>query len=252
MDIKKYLDRIGIKEELEPTIESLFNMQTAHLYSIPFENLDIHYGTKIELDIAKLFKKIITNGRGGFCYELNGLFYKLLTSLDFNARMISAKVYSKEKGYGKEFDHLALLVKIDQDEYLADVGFGEFTMEPLKFELNTHQKDKNGIFVIDKYDDKTFRVNKLENDEAMPQYIFKETSRSLDDFINMCIFHQTSKDSHFTHNKIITLPTRKGRITLTNDKLKIRSEERSNEVFVKNENEFHKYLNQYFKIILRN
>lgn len=250
MNIEKYIKRIGIKEKLEPTIESLFKLQTAHLYSIPFENLDIHIGTKIELDISKLFEKIITNGRGGFCYELNGLFYELLTSLDFNARMISAKVYSREKGYGKEFDHLALLVKIDQDEYLADVGFGEFTMQPLKFELNTHQKDKNGIFVIDKYDDKTFRVNKIEGDKVRPQYIFKETRRSLDDFINMCIFHQTSKESHFTKNKIITLPTENGRITLTSDKLKIRSKEYTNEVLVKDENQFHKYLKQYFKINL--
>lgn len=250
MNIEKYIKRIGIKEKLEPTIESLFKLQTAHLYSIPFENLDIHIGTKIELDISKLFEKIITNGRGGFCYELNGLFYELLTSLGFNVTMISAKVYSKEKGYGKEYDHLALLVKIDQDQYLADVGFGEFTMKPLKFELNTQQKDKNGIFSIDKYDEKTFRVNKIEYSGAIPQYIFKKTSRNLDEFINMCTFHQTSKESHFTHKKIITLPTENGRIRLTSDKLKIQSEEYSNEFLVKNGNDFRKYLKQYFKINL--
>ena len=105
MNVQKYLERIGIVEISEPSINFLKQLQAAHLLNIPFENLDIHYGNEIILDISKLYEKIVINGRGGFCYELNGLFCELLILLGFKVRRISANVHNKEKGYGKDNDH---------------------------------------------------------------------------------------------------------------------------------------------------
>ena len=125
-----YLERMGFRESTEPGLESLTQLQEAHLLNIPFENLDIHYGIPIELDIDKIYQKIIIDKRGGFCYELNGLFYELITAIGFKAKRVSARVFNKEKGYGPEFDHLAIIVDISGVEYLSDVGFGEFTFAP--------------------------------------------------------------------------------------------------------------------------
>ena len=91
-EISKYLQRINYSGDLIPTFDRLCKLQKIHLLNIPFENLDIHYGNKIVLDVDKIYNKIINRRRGGFCYELNGLFFTLLKSLGFDAKRISARV----------------------------------------------------------------------------------------------------------------------------------------------------------------
>ncbi len=135
MDIQKYLSRIDFDKTIDLNRECLSSLQKSHLLNIPFENLDIHQSRKITLDEKGLFNKIILENRGGFCYELNGFFYYLLKEFGFNVRLISGRVYDKKKGYGKEFDHMALIVFLNNTEYLVDVGFGEFVFNPFEILL---------------------------------------------------------------------------------------------------------------------
>ncbi|MCI0473517.1 MAG: arylamine N-acetyltransferase [Ignavibacteria bacterium] len=218
LDIKQYLQRLKYTGNTNPTPETLFALQETHLMSVPFENLDIHNNVKI--DLTNLYDKIVIRNRGGFCYELNGLFYELLKALGFSVKMVSARVFQGEKGFGAEFDHMALIVRFGNDEYLADVGFGEFTIKPLKIEFDKEIKDPLGVFRIEKYDD-TYNVVKQKDESGnyLPRYIFSDTERAIDDFREMCIFHQTSSESHFTQNKICSLPMKDGRITLSGKKL---------------------------------
>ena len=83
MNLHQYLQRIDYKGSLKPSLKTLANLQKQHLLHIPFENLDIAAGVPIELDINRIYKKVIMNKRGGFCYELNRLFCELLTQLGF-------------------------------------------------------------------------------------------------------------------------------------------------------------------------
>ena len=248
MNIAAYLDRIKYSGKKEPTFEVLHALQKAHLFHIPFENLDIHFNRPIILNTEKIFEKIIINQRGGFCYELNGLFYELLQSLGFSVTRISARVYNSEKGYGQEFDHFALLVNVEGQKYLCDVGFGEFAFSPLKFELNMKQKDARGIFLIDKFDDNYFRVNKLNAGKLIPEYIFKTIPRKLKDYQQMCFYHQKNPNSHFTKKKLISRPTENGRITLTDNMLKITDKENIQEIKINNDEAFHAALWNYFNI----
>jgi len=135
MDINNYIRRIEYNGSLKPTLPVLRKLQKQHLLHVAFENLDIHYGRKIILGIGNFFEKIILKGRGGFCYELNGLFYALLSELGFEVKMVSA------------------------------------------------------------------------------------TKRKLSDFEDMCEFHQTSPESHFTQNKLCSILTPDGRMTLTDPRL---------------------------------
>jgi len=251
MIILDYLNRIRVNSNIETSIDGLSQLQKHHLMMIPFENLDIHNGTRIQLDINKLFNKIIAKGRGGFCYEVNSLFFELLISLGFEAKRISAKVFSKENSYGQEYDHLAILVKIGNIVYLSDVGFGEFAFSPLKFELGIKQEDQRGIFYFDKYDDDYFRISKIEKEEIVPQYIFTTASRELSEFENMCNYHQTSPESHFTRQKAISLPYENGRLTLTEDKLKITDGNSVKEKSLSSSSEFDELLWKYFKIKMK-
>jgi N-hydroxyarylamine O-acetyltransferase len=246
MNKDRYFSRIKYNGSLNPTLEVLSRLQEAHLLSVPFENLDIHYGVPIELDINKIYKKIILQHRGGFCYELNGLFYELLFTLGFNVKRISARVFDKGNGYGPEYDHLAIIAVFDGIEYLSDVGFGEFCFSPLKLETETMQNDKRGDFIIQKFETDYYLVSKSENGTLLPQYCFETTARELNEFNEMCIYHQTSPQSHFTQNVLITRPTQEGRITLSRNTLKVKSADSINETPIENEYAFRGMLWKYF------
>lgn len=250
MDIVKYLDRIQYKGKTTSEIDVLNDLHVHHLLNVPFENLDIHYGVQISLDIDKLFEKIVIRKRGGFCYELNGLFFELLKELGFNVKRVSARVYNHRTGnYGEELDHLAIIAEINHKEYLVDVGFGDFVCKPLRFGLNKPQKDVRGNFIIETYKNGYYRVLKLVGDEKLPEYIFTKKARDIKVFEAMCHYHQTSPNSHFTQKRLISKPSKKGRITISGDSLKITEEEKM--VFqkhIKNEGEFTEYLLKYFNI----
>ena len=248
MEISKYLERIKYSGTLEPNLQLLNKLQKSHLLNIPFENLDIHYHTPIKLDIDKIYDKIICKNRGGFCYELNGLDYELLIALGFKAKRVSARVYSKENEYSPEFDHLTLLVNIENIEYLTDVGFGEFIFEPLELELGKIQNDERGCFLIDEYEGGYFRVNKIDNDTSTPEFIFKNEEKELEEFAEMCEYHQTDPNSHFMQKRLISLPTLNGRITISGDLSKIKEHNSITEKELKTEAEFEKELWDKFKI----
>jgi N-hydroxyarylamine O-acetyltransferase len=220
MDIDAYLHRISFKQPVKTDLQTLVELQRHHLLNIPFENLDIHYQRPISLDPDAIYDKVLRQKRGGFCYELNGLFCAMLKSLGFKVKMISARVHQKEGGYSPEFDHMALLVTIDNDTYLVDVGFGRFSLQPLLLREEVILKDPHGNFVFDSYQDH-YRINLIEKGERMPQYIFTIHTRQLKDFAAMCHFHQQSPDSHFSQKKVISLSLEKGRITLNDDTLKV-------------------------------
>src|SRR5947199_67751 len=121
MNAAAYLERIGYQGPRAPTAETLRRLHLAHLYAVPFENLSIHWGEPIRLDDEALFEKVVTRRRGGFCYELNGLFAALLRALGFDVAMLSAGAGRANGDYSPDYDHIALLVTLD-DRWRADGG----------------------------------------------------------------------------------------------------------------------------------
>jgi len=248
---EKYLDRIKYSGELKPNLSLLKKLQKNHILNIPFENLDIHYQTPIELNIDRIFEKIVQNNRGGFCYELNGLFYELLLSLGFKAKRVSARVYEKGTKYSPEFDHFAIVVEIENIEYLTDVGFGEFIFEPLELQFGKIQKDPRGSYVVDKYEGEYFRISKIEDGKSTPEYIFKNVECELREYAERCRYHQSNPNSHFMKKRLISLPTENGRITISGNTLKIKEETKVTEKELKNETDFEKELWEKFQISLK-
>jgi N-hydroxyarylamine O-acetyltransferase len=244
-----YLHRIGYQGSQEPTFETLRSLQRAHLLSVPFENLDIHIGREIKLDLDAFFEKIVTDRRGGFCYELNGLFAALLRQMGFQVILLSARV-TDEDGIGQEYDHLLLLVQFEQP-YLVDVGFGDSFLEPLQFN-NQNQRDPNGIYHLTCMDDQ-WALWEYHQDDLFwhPKFIFRLQPRQLNEFAGMCHYHQTSPESSFTRQRVCSLALPDGRITLTDTRL-IKTILGQTEVFpVSDDEEFNSALWEYFRIRLR-
>jgi len=248
MYIQPYLKRINFKKLVDTSLNTLFELQKAHIKNVPFENLDIHYNKEIKLDVDTIYRKIVHNKRGGFCYELNGLFYSLLKTIGFNVKMISAKVHKKNDIYGKEFDHLATIARVNNQDYLVDVGFGKFAFEPLVMKMNVLLTDDFGKFQFNKFDENYFKINELVDGKLIPQYIFKTIPRKLSNFEAMCTFHQTSSESHFTAKKVITIFTGKERVTLNDNLLKITTNGKVDELHFKETKKFNELLKKYFNI----
>src|SRR5689334_10616650 len=153
MDVHAYLDRIGYRGAIEPTFETLAALQRAHLLAAPFENLDIGLGRPIVLDHGLLFDKIVTRRRGGFCYELNGLFAELLRALGFHVTRLAAGVARADGEFGPEFDHLTLLVREPNQsgtQWLVDVGFGDSFRAPLRLADGLEQPQDGRAYRLDR------------------------------------------------------------------------------------------------------
>lgn len=236
--MEKYLSRIGLGGlELKSDFDSLRLLQRSHLLTVPFENLDIHWKRPIVIDTKKFYEKIVDEKRGGFCYELNGLFNELLVSLGFRTRLVSARVFNGSE-HGPEYDHAAIIVTIGDEEYLADVGFGDFTAEPLQFVPDKAQQDAAGFFVIRKFDDQYFEVAKRDGDVWKSEYIFQDIARNLPEFGEMCDFQQYSPDSHFIKGKVCSLMIENGRKTLTDKSYIVTQLGQRSENAVNSESEF--------------
>lgn len=245
-DVDSYLKRIHCQRERVPNLRFLKNLHRAHLLHIPFENLDIHLGNQILLDIDKMYKKIILGHRGGFCFELNGLFYQLLSKLGFTCHLISAQVY-KDGAPGQPFEHAALLVYFEDQAYLVDVGFGDLFLHPKLLQPGQVQMDYNRFFKFDKTIDDEYILCMSENSiDYESKYIFKTQKRQLIEFIDMCDYHQTHKNSHFRKKKIITRATTTGRVTLTDYQLILTNSGKREEQNILNIDEFKVRLKEYF------
>lgn len=250
MDVSPYLTRIGYSGSTDPIPENLRQLHVAHLYSVPFENLDIHLGRKITCDQQRFLHKIIELHRGGFCYELNGAFAALLREFGFSVTLLSARVSREDGTASSEFDHLALRIDLDEP-WLADVGFGDSFLEPLRLEAEEEQPEKTGrTYRIIKVDDVRIVQRKLDGGTWKPQYQFTLQPRKLEEFEPRCVYQQTSPDSHFTQQRICTLATPEGRVTLSDLKLIRTIHGQRSEQMLRNEDDWKRALSDYFGIRL--
>ncbi len=213
MDVDAYLARLGTPRPAALDAAALRTLQERHLAAVPFENLSVHLGEPIELTEEALFDKIVRRRRGGFCYELNGLFAALLRELGFDATLHAAQVFTPA-GLGPPLDHAAIRVELDEP-WLVDVGFGRFSRWPLRLNGVDAQSDPEGEFLaLDAlYDD----VDVLMN--GKPQYRLERRPRPLSDFVPMAWWQSTSPKSHFTQQVTCSRPTSQGRVTLSGDRL---------------------------------
>ena len=214
LNIKAYLERINYCGSLAPTAETLRALQVAHLLTVPFENLSIHASEAIVLDDDSLFTKIVERRRGGFCYELNGLFAALLQALGFEVIMLSARVANAEGGFGPDFDHMALMVKLDQ-RWLADVGFGDSFREPLLLDVDDDQLQGAEAFRVVHDQGHWTVLRRGEHHKWQVQYRFTLQPYHYADYSERCLFQQTSPESHFTKGRMCSRATADGRITIS-------------------------------------
>ena len=250
MESKTYMERIGYRGPLRPSVEVLRKLHRRHMLSVPFENLDILLGWPIILSENAFYDKIIKHRRGGFCYELNGSFASLLKKLGFKVSMLSAGVARRGGGFSPDFDHMTLLVQL-KEPWLADVGFGDSFTEPKRLDISGLQADQGKDYRLTRKDGWILLSRRTKGDRFWePQYKFSLTSRSLEDFVPRCRWQQTSPRSHFKKGRLCTRLTPNGRLTLTDTKFIVTRGRKKVERPLKNPEEFTGLLRRHFGIDL--
>lgn len=248
MDIEQYLRRIEYRGPLEPSAAVLRRLHRQHLFAVPFENLDIALKMPISLDLASVYDKIVRRHRGGFCYELNGLFCALLIALGFRVYMLSARVRRDDGGFGPDFDHMLLRVDLDEP-WLVDVGFGDSFVDPIVFRTGGADQVNGHRYLVSPLGEE-WQLLRQDDKGEVPLYVFRDVPRRLSEYEEMSKFHQTSPESGFTKRWICSKATATGRVTLANGRLIVTNKHGREEMLFGTGEEVRQCLRDHFGIEL--
>jgi N-hydroxyarylamine O-acetyltransferase len=172
-NLKLYLQRLGFETPPEPTLDTLRVLQLRHTGVFAFENLATITGAPVLIDLPSIEEKVLLGGRGGYCYELNNLFFALLLELGFDARAISGRVVMNQpEGSWTARTHRLSLVTIDDVRYISDVGFGGMVpTAPLLLDTETEQATPHEPYRIEKQAD-GYMLRANVAGEWRPMYLF--------------------------------------------------------------------------------
>ncbi|NXU93534.1 ARY2 protein, partial [Xiphorhynchus elegans] len=230
MDIKEYFARISYRgSHNKPDLNTLSDILQHHVQAVPFEDLSIHCGEKIELDLEATYNKIVRKKRGGWCMENNYLLSWVLKTLGYDVTLLGANVYFPElSAYAEEIDHLLLKVVLDGKSYIVDGGFGmSYQMwQPMELISGTDQpqvpgvfrfQEESGIWYLEKVKRKQLVPNRsdttsynVEGEVCRRIYLFTLQPRDIEEFRECNDHMQTAPDSLFVTKSICSLQTADG------------------------------------------
>ena len=218
LDLEAYLGRIGYSGRLQPVRAVLEAIHLAHATHIPFENLDILLKRPIRLDLASLQAKLVTGGRGGYCFEQNLLFSAVLQRLGFSVTQLAARVlYRSRRKLPRT--HILLRVDVDGATWLADVGFGlEGLLLPVPFGSGREARQFAWTYRAVEADGEWI-LQSLRNDSWMNLYSFTLEPCLAVDFEPANHYTATHPDSRFVRTLTVQLPTPEVRYLLRNREL---------------------------------
>lgn len=225
VDLDAYFARIGYDGPRAPTLEVLGALHALHPAAIPFEAVDVLLDRGVDISPAAVDAKLIRAGRGGYCYEHNGLFKRVLTALGFDVEGLAGRVVwmAPPDAPMRPRTHMALRVTIDDDPYLVDVGFGGCVLtQPLRFQLDEEQPTAH----------EPFRLSLAGEDVAVEIRIGDEWKTAYE--LSFEVMHDvdyqlanwwtsTHPSSHFRQNLVVARTTPKARYAVLNNRLTVRT-----------------------------
>jgi N-hydroxyarylamine O-acetyltransferase len=209
VNLNAYFERLGFAGSIAPTLATLEILHELHPAAIPFENLDPLMDQPVLLDQQSLEHKLLHNRRGGFCFEQNTLFMRVLRELDYSVRGYAARVlWGHPEGAVRPLSHMVLAVDIGGSTYLADVGFGGTTLTaPLKLKADVEQATPHETFRLIAID-KTFRLEVQIEDNWQPIYQFEPVEQTEDDYAALS---QTIAAQHRSRDLLLAARSEKDR-----------------------------------------
>ena len=247
MDVSKYLERIGFSKDcrIDLSYDFLRELQLHHIYSVPYENVDVIDGMPLKLDLDSLYNKVVIDRRGGWCFELNCLFSHLLSELGFSCTSYFARFWRGESDVPYR-RHRVIAVFIDGNTYIVDVGIGAVAPRiPLLLEEGIVQEYLGESYRFERDAEFGWVLYELRHEQWQKYFSFTEEMQIDSDFHAISFFCEYNPESKFNKSYIVALKTEKGRKSVDGNVFKefvgrdlVRieenmSEERINEILVK-------------------
>ncbi len=231
--IKAFLNRIGMDEKTPVSldIDFLGRVQTACVTHIAYENLDILNGKPLNLDADALFEKIVLKGRGGYCFELNGLLAYMLGKMGFSVSERFAR-FLRGEGEIPMRRHRAVIVSLPDGDWFLDIGVGQIAPRlPIKMEENLVQSQNGEVYVFEKDHRHGWLLREL-HDGAWRNYLAVPNDNAYPvDFIQPSFFCENHPDSIFRKQRMIAIKTESGRKTIDADTYKVFEGETLKEIY---------------------
>lgn len=214
LNVDAYLARIGLCPPIAPTPENLQRLTRAHLEAIPFENLLLVQEHRIpSLEPEDLFDKVVTRSRGGYCFELNKLFYLLLERLGYRCRSVAARVVYR-MAEPRPLSHRAIVVQTQGQSWYVDVGYGGAGPKgALRMDGTEWQTIYGDCFRITP-EGRDFVISRMDGDEEARVLVFRDEPWLDVDFNTLNAYYATFPRSPFLTKRILYRCTESGWISL--------------------------------------
>ena len=221
-DLEQYLARIGFQGAAQADLSTVTAMMRVQLLTIPFENLDIQAGKIISLKPGDIVEKLLDRHRGGYCFEVNGLFSMALDALQIPYFFVAARPLTHH-GIRKPKTHMAVVVKIKGEKWLCDCGFGGYGIRaPMRLSLLDTEVNQDGeIFMLSLLNEQEMVLKTKVQDVWEVQYAFDLSVHNWADFEPANYYNCTHHDSLFVRKLLVVLCTPTGRKILFGNSLKI-------------------------------
>lgn len=221
INLDAYFDRVAYAGARTPTLDTLRKLHALHPEAIPFENLTPLLGQTVSVELGYIEAKLVTAGRGGYCFENNRLFQAVLEALDFRVVPLAARVlWNPSPVAMPPRTHMLLLVEIAGERWLADVGFGGITLSaPLRLEAGTVQQTPHEDFRLDTLEDGSWLLQAQLGDTWRNVYRFDLTPQFEMDYAVSNFYVNKHPTSPFVSNLMVARITANERHTLLNGKL---------------------------------
>ena len=214
--ILEYCKRINLNELPPATEAGLGELQLAQRLAIPFENLDVRLNREVKLDHVSISKKLVTGGRGGYCFEQNLLLSHALDAMGVASRPALARVWLGAT-YTPPLTHLVLLVQIGKARWLMDAGFGGGYCPPLLLAHGSEECAPDGsTYRLTSDPELGWILDRCTNESAVRQYSFTESEVFPPDILVANHWTSTHPTSLFKKNIVVNRITRDGRLSLMN------------------------------------
>ncbi|NTV66538.1 MAG: arylamine N-acetyltransferase [Chlorobaculum sp.] len=231
-DLPSYLARIGFNGEASPDFDTLKHLMRCQLFSVPFENLDVQAGKVPSLAPEAIYTKIVERRRGGYCYEVNGLFAMALEAVGIPYRFVAARPMTYAVRRPKT--HVAIIASIDRDEWLCDLGFGGYGIrEPLNLRwLDREIRQDYDAFRLTMASERDYLLQSLVDNEWKKLYEFNLCPQEWVDFEPANWLNATHPDSIFVQGLIVAMQHPDGKAVLSGDRFRYVSKGRVEERIV--------------------
>jgi len=251
LSVEAYLSRIGYSGSAPPTLKTLNALQSKHNESVPYENLDIMNGVPLSLDIPRIYDKVVTRRRGGYCFELNGLFAWLLRRLGFGVTEHFAR-YLRDEPVLPMRRHRVILTETEGETYICDAGVGAFVPTfPLRLVHYIEQPQRKDIYRIVPDDMLGHVVEEKRCGEWLPLFSFTmEKQFGTTDFLTASWYCESHPDSVFKKANMVSMRTPTGRMTLDGRTFKIFDGDTVNVTEADDNGKFERLLKEYFGIVI--